>query len=44
LVDKDQKFCPSCGSPMSGKKICSKCGTELEPTQKFCGNCGNKME
>ncbi len=54
IVDKDQKFCTSCGhklpedlEPVAEEspeiKICPKCGAELKPGTKFCTECGAKV-
>ena len=43
---KKPKFnIPSFSKPTpSNQKLCSACGTEMNPEAKFCPNCGNKME
>ncbi len=34
------KFCPECGTAVSGKSVCPRCGNELKKGAKFCSNCG----
>ena len=47
-VDRSLKFCPTCGTQISGteaaKKVCPNCGKELSDNSKFCGACGAKIE
>jgi membrane protease subunit (stomatin/prohibitin family) len=37
------KFCGSCGKPLSLKRKCPKCWQEVAPDVKFCGNCGANL-
>ena len=38
------KFCSECGEPKPSKKVCPKCGKEVEEGQKFCNECGEKLQ
>ena len=37
------KFCPECGTAVSGKPGCPRCGSELNEGVKFCPNCGYNL-
>ena len=41
LIDKDSKFCKSCGKPLV--KICRYCGAENDYDSKFCKDCGKNI-
>lgn len=43
-LEKNEKFCPSCGERVELKKVCPACGTELEENIKFCPACGKRIE
>ena len=38
------KFCTECGNKKETKKVCTKCGREVEEGQKFCPECGEKIQ
>lgn len=40
--DKDNKFCPKCGTNIS-KTVCSGCGAQLSQGSKFCPQCGSNI-
>jgi hypothetical protein len=40
--DKDNKFCPKCGTNIS-KTVCSGCGAQLSQGSKFCPQCGSNV-
>ncbi|MBP3854830.1 MAG: zinc ribbon domain-containing protein [Ruminiclostridium sp.] len=40
--DKSEKFCSSCGTPLSNK--CPKCHASVALGKKFCSECGSPME
>jgi hypothetical protein len=37
------KFCPECGTPVSQKRQCASCHTEVAAGVKFCPECGTRM-
>jgi sec-independent protein translocase protein TatA len=41
-VDRNAKFCPSCGRSLEPKK-CSRCATVNQLGNKFCSDCGEKL-
>lgn len=43
-LEKNEKFCPSCGERVELKKVCPACGIELEENIKFCPACGKRIE
>src|SRR5436853_7672831 len=43
-LQKDQKFCSECGTPVSNKKVCPHCQTECDITCKFCSQCGGNFQ
>lgn len=39
-------FCADCGRRLGlqdGDRVCTKCGTLLEPGSRFCGRCGSRV-
>lgn len=43
LIDKDSKFCNSCGKQIPQAQYCKECGTKVSSDSKFCSNCGQKL-
>lgn len=42
-INKEDKFCTTCGSPVSCKLFCPQCHTELSPEAKYCPMCGSAI-
>lgn len=43
-VEKDARFCPSCGHQLLIFNQCSQCGKNLPPNAKFCPKCGSPVD
>lgn len=42
-VAQNVKFCPSCGTSLSGKRECPNCHVEIADGTKFCPSCGTPV-
>ena len=42
-VEKNDKFCPKCGTTTEQTKTCEKCGTVNKVDSKVCTECGTKL-
>ena len=42
-VNKNDKFCKTCGKSLADVKTCAKCNTEVEVDAKVCPQCGEKF-
>lgn len=43
-INKDDKFCTTCGFPIPCNVLCPQCHAELSPEAKFCPMCGIEIK
>lgn len=42
-IAPSSKFCPNCGTKVSGERFCPACGTKVSASAKFCFSCGARL-
>ncbi len=43
-VNRDARFCPSCGHQLIVFRQCANCGKNMSPSARFCAKCGQPVE
>jgi len=43
-VNRDARFCPSCGHQLIVFRQCANCGKNISPNARFCAKCGQPVE